>query len=89
MAADPSEIRSETLRFLYERRALPHQRSAVQAGLNRAGTAATEEATQEALDYLVSAELVTRHPGPMGGGNRHATWKINHLGINAYEESNG
>jgi hypothetical protein len=89
MSADPVEIRSEVFRFLYERRALPHQRSAVQAGLNRAGTAATEDEIQEALDYLVSAEFVDRHAGPMGGGNRHATWKINHLGINAYEEQNG
>ncbi len=88
MRTDPAEVRAEALRFLYGRKALPHQISAVAAGLRRSGCPATDEDTQEALDYLTSAGFATRTPGPMGGGNRHATWKITHTGINAYEEAN-
>lgn len=86
--SDPVEVRSEVLRFLYDRQALPHQRSAVQAGLKRAGTPATEDETQAALDYVVSAGLADRKPGPMGGGNSHASWKINAAGINHFEDQN-
>lgn len=82
----PSEIRQEALRFLYERRALPHQLSAISAGLRRAGCTVTPETTLEALDYLQSAKLVDKVPGPFGGGNNAATWKITHLGCNQHEE---
>jgi hypothetical protein len=87
--SDFAEIRSEVLRFLYERQALPHQRSAVAAGLRRAGTVADDEAVTAALDYLTSAGLVTRVPGALGGGSNHAAWRITHTGVNAWEEQHG
>ena len=86
-SADPVETRQETLRFLHARRALPHQLSAVHAGLRRAGSNVSEAEVQVELDYLVSAGFAVRLPGPMGGGNRHASWKITHLGCNQQEES--
>ncbi len=83
---DMAEVRAEVLRFLYERQALPHQRSAIAAGLRRGGCVADEEAVTAGLDYLVSAGLVARLPGALGGGNNHAAWKITHTGVNAWEE---
>lgn len=86
--SDAAEIRSETLRFLYERQALPHQRRAIASGLKRGGTVADDTAITAALAYLVDAGLVRRIPGALGGGDNHAAWRITAQGVNTWEETN-
>ena len=84
---EPFEIRLAALRFLYDRRALPHMLSAVHAGLRREGLDVSEADVTDALAYLVDEKCAARQPGVFGGGAKSAAWRITSHGINTREDN--